>query len=337
MAAYWEDGVMREITVFTHRRPEDTSAALARLAAAAADAGVTLRLDEKETRKHGLQEGPGLTVSAPVKDDVELCVVLGGDGTILGALQRYAGTGVPVFAVNFGEIGFLATVEPEEIEEGIARALDGDFELRQLPGIVLDVPGGEADARSGEAGIRGGDSEDARGRQAEDPEEERAETAGTSRGGAGSGGARRTAFNDIAIHRKVGERIAQIAYALDGEEVGSVRCDGLVVATPAGSTGYNLANGGPVMAWGVEGFVVSFIAPHSLAARTLVVAPRDRLTIHNRSREPLDVAVDGRPATEIPAGGSIDARFVDAVGTIAQLPGSSFYRRLREKFGRLAS
>jgi NAD+ kinase len=293
---------MREITVFTHRRPQDTTAALRQLAAAAAAAGVTLRLDETETRKHGLKEGPGLAVNAPVKDAVELCVVLGGDGTILGALQRYAGTGVPVFAINFGEIGFLATVEPDEIEDGIGRALDRDFELRQLPGVVLDVPG------SGE-------------------------TAGAGPGSA----AQRTAFNDVAIHRKVGERIAQIAYALDGEEVGSVRCDGLVVATPAGSTGYNLANGGPVMAWGVEGFVVSFIAPHSLAARTLVVAPRDRLTIHNRSREPLDVAVDGRPAAEIPAGGSIDARFVDAVGTIAQLPGSSFYRRLREKFGRLAS
>jgi NAD+ kinase len=119
--------------------------------------------------------------------------------------------------------------------------------------------------------------------------------------------------------------------------VGSVRCDGLVVATPAGSTGYNLANGGPVMAWGVEGFVVSFIAPHSLTARALVVAPGDRLTIHNRSIEPLDVALDGRPAGEIVAGGKIDARFVAEIGTIAQLPGSSFYRRLREKFGRLAS
>jgi NAD+ kinase len=282
---------MREITVFTHRRPEDTSAALTRLAAAAAAAGVTLRMDEEETRKHGLVGGPGMAVDAPIKDGVELCVVLGGDGTILRALQRYAGTDVPVFAVNFGEIGFLATVEPEDIEDGIRRALHGDFELLRLPGIVLDAPGG--------------------------------------------GGW--TAVNDVAIHRKVGERVAQIAYALDGEEVGSVRCDGLVVATPAGSTGYNLANGGPVMAWGVEGFVVSFIAPHSLAARTLVVAPRDRLTIYNRSREPLDVAVDGRPACEIPPGEAIDARFVDAVGTIAQLPGSSFYRRLREKFGRLAS
>jgi NAD+ kinase len=87
----------------------------------------------------------------------------------------------------------------------------------------------------------------------------------------------------------------------------------------------------------VEGFVVSFIAPHSLTARALVVAPGDRLTIYNRSRGPLDVAVDGRPAGEIPAGETIDARFVGEIGTIAQLPHSSFYRRLREKFGRLAS
>ena len=196
---------------------------------------------------------------------------------------------MPVFAVNFGEIGFLATVEPAQLEDGMRRALSGDFELLRLPAIVLGEP-------------------------------------------------RHTAINDVAIHRKVGERVAEIAYALEDEVLGgSVRCDGLVVATPAGSTGYNLANGGPVMAWGVEGFVVSFIAPHSLTARALVVAPGDRLTIHNRSREALDIAVDGRPAGEIPAGESIGARFERDLGTIAQLPGSSFYRRLREKFGRLAS
>jgi len=150
-------------------------------------------------------------------------------------------------------------------------------------------------------------------------------------------GQRHTAINDVAIHRKVGERVAELAYAIDGEEAGSVRCDGLVIATPAGSTGYNLANGGPVMAWGVEGFVVSFIAPHSMTARALVVAPDDRMTISNRAREPLDVAVDGRPVAEIQPGELIETHFIRDVGTLAQLPGSSFYRRLREKFGRLAS
>ncbi len=286
---------MREITVFTHRIPGDTTATLQRLAQEAARMSVTLRLDEEETAKHDLRAGPGLELNAPVKDEVELCVVLGGDGTILRALQRYAGTDVPVFAINFGAIGFLATVERSDIDDGIRRALSGDFELLRLPGIVLRLV-------SDRAGV-----------------------------------VQQAGINDVAIHRKVGERVADLAYALEGQELGSVRCDGLVVATPAGSTGYNLANGGPVMAWGVEGFVVSFIAPHSLTARALVVAPGDRLSIHNRSREPLDVAVDGRPAGEIPAGETIEARFVRDVGTIAQLPGSSFYRRLGEKFGRLSS
>jgi NAD+ kinase len=281
---------VREITVFTHRYGDETRPTLERLAVEAARAGVTLRLDEEETHKHRSTPQPGIELNAPVKDDVDLCVVLGGDGTILRALQRYAGTGVPVFAINFGEIGFLATVERQDFEDGIRRALDGDFELLQLPGIVLDMPAGH-----------------------------------------------QTAINDVAIHRKVGERVAEIAYALEDEVLAAVRCDGLVVATPAGSTGYNLANGGPVMAWGVEGFIVSFIAPHSLTARALVAAPGDRLTIQNRSRGPLDVAVDGRPAGEIPPGHTFGARFEPHLGTIAQLPHSSFYRRLREKFGRLAS
>jgi NAD+ kinase len=297
---------VREFTVLTHRRPGDTTHELRRLGEQAAAAGVTLRLDAEETRKHGLQNAPGVKVDAPVKDDVELCLVLGGDGTILKALRLYSGTNVPVFAVNFGEIGFLATVEPGEIEAGMRRALDGDFELLRLPAIVLQPSAGGSPAS---------DVPDA--------------TAAAS--------VTRRAVNDVAIHRKVGERVAEIAYEIEGEVVGNVRCDGLVVATPAGSTGYNLANGGPVMAWGVEGFVVSFIAPHSLTARALVVAPGNRLTIHNRSLDALDIALDGRPAGEIAPGARLDASFVNDVGTIAQLPGSSFYRRLREKFGRLAS
>ncbi|MGA7705299.1 MAG: NAD(+)/NADH kinase [Solirubrobacteraceae bacterium] len=283
----------RSVSVLTHSRPAQTSAALRTLIEEALSAGASLSFDSEETSKHGLLARPGVNVTVPEDESVDLCIVLGGDGTILRALRRYAGTAVPVFAVNFGDIGFLATIEPDELSQGLRRALTGDFELLRLPAIVLEDVGGSVH------------------------ENERA-------------------FNDVAIHRKVGERVAEIAYVLDGHELGSVRCDGLVVATPAGSTGYNLANGGPVMAWGVKGFVVSFIAPHSLTARTLVAAPQDRLEIHNRSREPLDLSVDGRPVGELAPGAKVDARFIDDAGTIAQLPGSSFYLRLREKFGRLA-
>jgi NAD+ kinase len=278
-------------TVLTHTRPQQVAEALETLIGAARAAGVMLRFDEEETRKNALEPGEGLALDAPLTDDVDLCVVLGGDGTILRALQSYAGTDVPVFAINFGEIGFLATVEPPDIQDGIRRALAREFELLRLPGMVVELGEGP-----------------------------------------------QTAINDVAIHRKVGERVAQLAYALDGEVAGSVRCDGLVVATPAGSTGYNLANGGPVMAWGVAGFVVSFIAPHSLTARALVVAPTDVLTVHNRSREEsVDVTVDGRPVCTLAPGEQIEARFVDDQGHLAQVAGANFYHRLREKFGRLSS
>ena len=101
-----------------------------------------------------------------------------------------------------------------------------------------------------------------------------------------------------------------------------------MVATPAGSTGYNLANGGPVMAWGVEGFVVSFIAPHSLTARALVVAPDDVLSVHNRSREePVDVTVDGRPVCVLGAGRARSRRGSSTTrAALAQMPGTTFYQ-----------
>jgi NAD+ kinase len=279
----------RSATVLTHTRPQQVAGALGKLIAAAREADVTLRFDEEETRKNGLVAQEAIEVDAPLTDDVDLCVVLGGDGTILRALRRYAGTSVPVFAVNFGQIGFLATIDPSECEVGFAKALSGEFEVLTLPALALHVPDGAY-----------------------------------------------AAINDLSIHRKLGERVAQLAYELEGEQVGSVRCDGVVVATPAGSTGYNLANGGPVLAWGVEGYVVSFIAPHSLTARALVVAPGDTLTVHNHSSEPVDVSVDGRPAGELGAGDAVTARFLREAADLAQVPGSSFYRRLREKFGLLA-
>ena len=282
---------VRTATVLTHRRPSETRPAIDSLIEIARGCGATLFIDPEETRKHRLEHGPGLEVDVEGPLDVDICFALGGDGTILTALRKYAGTGVAVFAVNFGEIGFLATVDREESRVGFERAFEGDFDVLSLPGIAVS-------GRSGEW----------------------------------------LAINDVSIHRQPGNRVADLAYAVGADEIGRVRCDGLVVATPAGSTGYNLANGGPVMAWGVAGFVVSFIAPHSLTARALVVAPTDALTVLNRSREEsVDVTVDGRPVCTLAPGEEIEAGFVDGQGCLAQVPGANFYHRLREKFGRLSS
>jgi NAD+ kinase len=283
--------VIRVVRVMTHRRVAQTRPAIDTLQREARELGVVLRFDAEETRKHDLVAGQALEVDVDSDEGVDLCVVLGGDGTILTALRRFAGTGVPVFAVNFGEVGFLATVDRECGASGLRRALKADFEVMELPGIELRNDGG-----------------------------------------------RWIAINDVSIHRKPGSRVAELAYSVSGDEVGRVRCDGLVVATPAGSTGYNLANGGPIMAWGVSGFVVSFIAPHSLTARALVVAPCDVLTVHNLSQEEaVEAAVDGRPSTELAAGATLEVSFVNCKACLAQLPGASFYHQLAERFGRLAA
>jgi NAD+ kinase len=282
--------VSRVATVFTHRRPAETHGALAQLMELARAAGWTLAFTPDETSKHALAPGEGLLLDAPVPRDADLCIALGGDGTILQGLRAYARTGVPVFGVNYGEVGFLATIDPDGIREGLEHALRGEFDVLTLPGIEVSI-----------------------------------------------GEQTWLAMNDVSFHRKQGLRVAELAFDVADEEVGRVRCDGLVIATPAGSTGYNLANGGPVMAWGVEGYVVSFVAPHSLTARALVIAPGDLLTINNASREePVEVHVDGRPTSELPPGEDLHIEFGGLHGTLAQLPGASFYHRLRDKFGRLA-
>lgn len=278
----------RSVTVFSHSRPNDTGAALRRIAELAGEADVEVRLPAGEIEKHGLV--PGTVEADGAAADTDLAVVLGGDGTILTYLREFAGTRVPVFAVNFGAIGFLATVEPWELDDGVRGALAGEVEAMELPGLIIATAGGD-----------------------------------------------RVAVNDISFHRRPDGRVAELAYSIEGEELGEVRCDGLVVSTPAGSTGYNLANGGPVLAWGVEGFVVSFIAPHTLTARSLVVAPGDALEVTNRSTlEDVNVTTDGRSVCTLAPQACMAIRFEHRQALLAQAPGATFYHRLRDKFGRLS-
>jgi NAD+ kinase len=280
----------RRVTVFTHARPEHTGEALRRVIELSRPAGVEVRVPQEEVEKHGLEPSEGVVLGPDPDGDTDLAVVLGGDGTILSTLRLYAGRRVTVFAVNFGTIGFLATVEPSELDEGMRMALAGELDVLELPGLLAATANGDE-----------------------------------------------LAINDISFHRRHTGRVAELAYSVEGEQLGEVRCDGLVVATPAGSTGYNLANGGPVLAWGVEGYVVSFIAPHTLTARALVVAPGDVLAVTNRSRqEDVEMTTDGRAVCVLPREDTITIRFHAGCALLAQLPGASFYHRLREKFGRLA-
>lgn len=145
------------------------------------------------------------------------------------------------------------------------------------------------------------------------------------------------ALNDVSFSRRPRGGVAELSYRIAGEEVGHVRCDGLVAATSTGSTGYNLANNGPILAWGVDGYVVSYIAPHTLTARALVVAPGDVLhVVNHRSRDGVDIAVDGVQIGELSPSAEAEMSYLPDLARLAQLPGSNFYHRIREKFGHLA-
>jgi NAD+ kinase len=276
---------IRSASVRTHRVPAVTSDLLRGLIEEAERAGVELRFDADETAKHALSPAAAGTRRRDHdgSEQPDLCIVLGGDGTTLRALRDHAGSGVPVFSVNCGRVGFLATVDRADAADGLRRALEGDFEVMRLPSLVLDRPVGAF------------------------------------------------ALNDVSFQRGSHTNVAHLSYRLAGEEIVRAPCDGLIAATPMGSTAYNLSAGGPVLVWGLEAFVVSMVAPHALSARAVVAAPADCLSVANEGSEPVDVVLDGIRAGELGPGEASDVRFnADAVG-LAQLPGFSFYARFREK------
>lgn len=149
----------------------------------------------------------------------------------------------------------------------------------------------------------------------------------------GSDGSTLRAVNDLVIGRGREGGICRISYSINGVSLFDAPCDALVVATPAGSTAYNLAVGGPVIGIRVRGFVVSYVAPHSLVARAVVAAESDVVTVRNESAHtPVDILSDGEHVGSLQPLAALEIRTVPALATLALLPGSDFYRQFAERF-----
>jgi NAD+ kinase len=251
-------------TVFVHGRPERVSAARSRVERLAAGAGVEL-------------------VEA---DDVDLAIVLGGDGTMLRALKRFLGTGVPVLGINFGRVGFLAGIQDDELEDGLRRAFQGDFVTHELPTL-------EAEA----------------------------------------GGDRHPAVNDVVAASGSLGRMVELRWSIAGEDLGTVPCDGLISSTPTGSTAYNLSNGGPVLVWGLDAMAITFVAPHSLHARPLVVPRSGDLQVTNLTTDvEVGLLADGHRIGGLGEGDTVTIRLAEAKSLLATPPESTFFRRYGDTF-----
>lgn len=280
---------VKRVLLLTHRAPEVTSSGLPAILSILEDAGVTIMVPAAEVVKHRnlspYQSSDGMQL---VPGGEDLILVIGGDGSILRALAREAGSGAPVIGVNYGRVGFLASIERETLERDLRRALAGDY-------VVLGLPSLKAEWSEGEV----------------------------------------QAVNDLALFRGGEARIADLTYAVDGEVVATVRCDGLVCSTPVGSTAYNLAAGGPTVSWRVRCFVLSFIALHHLDSRPLVIGAEEQLTVTNSALVgDVDVQADGQPIGALRPGRSLTVGLGGSEVHLATFPEASFFRRYREKFGR---
>ena len=141
------------------------------------------------------------------------------------------------------------------------------------------------------------------------------------------------AVNDVVVTSSRPGRMVDLGWEVAGEDLGDQPCDGMICCTPSGSTAYNLSNGGPVLMWGLEAMAMTFVAPHSLRARALVVPRGHDLRVTNRSKElPVTVLVDGHPVGELESGGQITAVVGPDRCRLAVLPEVTFFTRYHEVF-----
>jgi NAD+ kinase len=221
-------------------------------------------------------------------DDADVAVVLGGDGTMLRALARFLGSGVPVVGVNYGRVGFLTAIPAARLEDEVARVFAGEYRTVELSTLEVTV-----------------------------------------------GGETRTAVNDVVVAGGTLGRMIEVGYAIGGEDLGSQPCDGLICATPTGSTAYNLSNGGPVLVWGLDALVLTFVAPHALHIRPLVVPRGPDVTITNLTAGvETTVLVDGQAVGRLATDEQAVVRLGGTPSLLATLPEVTFFTRYAATFGR---
>jgi NAD+ kinase len=214
--------------------------------------------------------------------------VLGGDGTMLRALTRFLGTGVPVIGVNYGRVGFLTAISAGDLDDGVRRVFAGEYRTWELSTLEVALDGGK-----------------------------------------------RVAVNDVVVAGGILGRMVELGYSIGGEDLGTQPCDGLICASPGGSTAYNLSNGGPVLVWGIDAMVLTFVAPHTLHIRPLVVPRGPDVVVTNRTLGvEATVLADGQEVGPLPPGASVTVRLASERSLLATLPEVTFFTRYGATFGR---
>lgn len=259
--------------------------------------GVAVRTDTETAAAIGGQ------VDAVSDDEVvasDLVLVLGGDGSLLRCAGRAAPRGTPMLGVYMGGFGFLTETNVTSLHEQMDRLIAGDYEVDER--LMISAVFGE----------------------------------GAPCAGLPAAPAPMEALNDIAVHRGMVGGLLECEVAVDGIRVGNYRGDGLVIATPTGSTAYSLAGGGPVVHPAVDCIILTPIALHTLNIRPLVVGPDRTITVtlvggYLAMEAGAAVTADGHTIGTLSAGCTLTVRRAEHRARLCSLGVDTFVDRLRQK------
>ncbi|MEY2469366.1 MAG: kinase [Actinomycetota bacterium] len=218
--------------------------------------------------------------------DVELVVSLGGDGTMLHSLALVGARSIPVLGVNFGHLGYLTEVDPEDLVTAIGRFFAGEHRLELR--MVLDVRVGDVTQR---------------------------------------------AMNEAVLEKTTSGHTVRLALAIDNEPLVTYAADGLIVATPTGSTAYNLSVRGPICSPTHRGIVVTPVSAHMLFDRSLVLDADQLVSVHVLADRTARLVVDGQLAGELSGDTPVELRASPIDAALVRFGPPDFHRVLRSKFG----
>jgi NAD+ kinase len=223
----------------------------------------------------------------------DLVIVVGGDGSLLGAARALSPSHVPVLGVNRGNLGFLTDISPADIEEKVAEVLEGKYTVESR--FLLDLVVKRAGEPIGEG----------------------------------------TALNDIVLHPGKATRMIQFELYIEGQFVYTQRSDGLIVATPTGSTAYSLSGGGPIMSPKLDALVLVPMFPHTLSSRPIVVDGNSelKLVISDNNKTYPTVSCDGQLSFSLAPGDVITIHKKPHKLKLLHPLNYDFYRTCREKLG----
>jgi len=232
--------------------------------------------------------------------DITLAVIVGGDGTFLGAARFYANLGVPLFGINTGRLGFLAQITPEEIEVSFKKLLEGKFKIEER--LMLEVSAEDSDYK--QLSLLNMPSKSC------------------------------LALNDIVIRGEPVSRSSKLSLSIDGRKVCDYLSDGLIISTPTGSTAYTLSAGGPVVTPDLEVFVIVPICPHALTSRPIVIHSDASLEVKVEcDADYFTLTADGQENIRLKSSNKITIKrnAQKALIVLPEKENNGFYGILREK------